>query len=161
MAALNRAAVIGAAICVLVMLASVLGDVARRALGIAPSLWGFDLARYMLTWAFFLGLGPALASGHHVAVDVFDRMWPAPVRRVMPAIAALLALAFALLLLWFVWRLTARTFASDPLAPTVIAVKLKWIQAIGPLGCALFALNAAWLALRALRGEAAAPAGEH
>lgn len=161
MAALNRAAVAAASLAVVLMLLAVLQDVARRALGISPSLWGLDLARYMLTWAFFLGLGPALASGHHVAVDIFDRLWPAPLRRVMPLLAALLTLAFAALLLWFVWRLVGRTFASDPLAPTVIPVPLKWIQAVGPVGCVLFALNAAWLALRALRGEATAPAGEH
>jgi TRAP-type C4-dicarboxylate transport system permease small subunit len=161
MGALNRASVAAAALAVVLMLGTVLQDVVRRAIGVSPSLWGLDLARYMLTWAFFLGLGPALASGHHVAVDIFDRLWPGPLRRAMPFVAALMTLAFAVLLLWFVWRLVGRTFASDPLAPTVIPVPLKWIQVVGPIGCVVFALNALWLAMRALRGQAATPAGEH
>lgn len=159
MEALNRAFVAAAALAVLVMLFAVLQDVVRRLLGISPSLWGLDLARYMLTWAFFLGLGPALASGHHVAVDLFERAWPEPLRRAMPVVAALMTMAFAVLLLWFVWRLTGRTFASDPLAPTVVPVRLKWIQVVGPVGCVVFALNAAWLALRCLRGERRAAGG--
>ncbi|MFN6953439.1 MAG: TRAP transporter small permease [Acetobacteraceae bacterium] len=156
--AANTAAVALAAVAVAVMLAAVLQDVARRAVGVAPSLWGLDLARYMLTYAFFLGLGPALASGHHVAVDLFAKLWPAPLRRAMPAVAALLTLGFALVLLWFVWRLAARTLASEALAPTVVPVPLFWIQAVGPVGAALFAVNAAWLAVRAFAERPAAHA---
>lgn len=156
--AANAAAVALAALAVAVMLAAVLQDVARRAVGIAPSLWGLDLARYMLTYAFFLGLGPALASGHHVAADLFEKLWPPALRRLMPAIAALLTLAFALVLLWFVWRLAGRTLASEALAPTVVPVPLFWIQAVGPVGAVLFAANAAWLALRAFTEPTAARA---
>jgi TRAP-type C4-dicarboxylate transport system permease small subunit len=150
--AVNRTAVALAALAVTVMLAAVVQDVARRAAGLPPSLWGLDLARYMLTYAFFLSLGPALASGHHVSVDLFSRLWPPPLRRVMPTVAALLTLAFALVLLWFVWRLAARTLTSEALAPTITPVPLFWIQAVGPAGALLFAVNAAWLALRALMG---------
>jgi len=148
--AANTAAVAVAALAVAVMLAAVLQYILRRAVGVAPSLWGLDLARYMLTYAFFLGLGPALASGHHVAVDLFESLWPEALRRRMPAIAAVLTLAFALVLLWFVWRLAARTLASEALAPTVVPVPLFWIQAVGPVGTVLFAINAAWLAVRSL-----------
>ena len=156
----NTAAVVLAALAVAVMLAAVLQDVLRRAVGIAPSLWGLDLARYMLTYAFFLSLGPALASGHHVAVDLFEKLWPAPLRRAVPAVAALLTLAFALVLLWFVWRLAARTLASEALAPTVVPVPLFWIQAVGPVGAILFAVNAAWLAVESLAGKPR-PEGTH
>lgn len=159
--ALNRAAIAAASLAVVLMLLAVLQDVVRRAVGVSPSLWGLDLARYMLTWAFFLGLGPALASGHHVAVDIFDRLWPGPLRRAMPILAALLTLAFSALLLWFVWRMVGRTFATNPLAPTVMPLPLFWVQVVGPIGCVVFVLNAAWLALRALRGDIPAPAGEH
>jgi C4-dicarboxylate transporter DctQ subunit len=148
--AANTAAVAVAGLAVAVMLAAVLQDILRRAIGVAPSLWGLDLARYMLTYAFFLGLGPALASGHHVAVDLFDSLWPKALRRWMPVLAAALTLAFALVLLWFVWRLAARTLASEALAPTVVPVPLFWIQAVGPVGTLLFAINAAWLMVRSL-----------
>lgn len=156
--AANTAAVALAALAVAVMLVAVVQDVARRAVGVAPSLWGLDLARYMLTYAFFLGLGPALASGHHVAVDLFEKLWPPALRRLMPAVAALLTLAFALVLLWFVWRLAARTLTSEALAPTVVPVPLFWIQAVGPVGAVLFAVNAGWLAVRAFTDPAAARA---
>jgi TRAP-type C4-dicarboxylate transport system permease small subunit len=156
--AANTAAVALAALAVAVMLVAVVQDVARRAVGVAPSLWGLDLARYMLTYAFFLGLGPALASGHHVAVDLFEKLWPPALRRLMPAVAALLTLAFALVLLWFVWRLAARTLTSEALAPTVVPVPLFCIQAVGPVGAVLFAVNAAWLALRAFTEPPAARA---
>ena len=161
MEALNRASIAAASLAVVLMLFAVLQDVARRAIGVSPSLWGLDLARYMLTWAFFLGLGPALASGHHVAVDIFDRLWPGPLRRIMPQLAALLTLAFTALLLWFVWRLVGRTFATNPLAPILMPVPLKWIQVVGPIGCVVFALNAVWLALGTLRGESLAAGEEH
>jgi TRAP-type C4-dicarboxylate transport system permease small subunit len=144
----NRAFVIGASILVLLIALAVFQDVLRRYLLGAPSLWAMDFSRYALFYVFFLGLAPALQSGHHVSVDLFDRLWPRFLGRMMPYIAALLCLAFGLLLTWFVWRLTARTFASNPLAQTIVPIRLKYIHMIAPVGCIQFVLTALMLMLR-------------
>ncbi|MGY6537143.1 MAG: TRAP transporter small permease [Pararhodobacter sp.] len=144
----NRAFVIAASILVLLIALAVFQDVLRRYLLGAPSLWAMDFARYALFYVFFLGLAPALQSGHHVSVDLFDRVWPRFLGRVMPYVAALMCLAFGLLLTWFVWRLTARTFASNPLAQTIVPIRLKYIHMIAPVGCIQFVLTALMLLLR-------------
>ena len=145
---INRAFVAVASVLILLIALAVVQDVVRRYAFGSPSLWAMDFAKYALFYVFFLGLAPALQSGHHVAVDLFDALWPRWLGRLMPWLAAAMCLAFACLLLWFVWRLTARTFASNPLAQTIVPVRLKYIHVVAPIGCIQFVLTALWLFLR-------------
>ena len=151
---INRAFVIAASALVVLIALAVVQDVVRRYLLGAPSLWAMDFARYALFYVFVLGLAPALQSGHHVAVDLFDGLWPRAVRALMPRLAMALVVVFGLILTWFVWRLTARTFASDPLAQTIIPIRLKYIHVIGPAGCIQFVLTALALLFRPAAKEA-------
>ena len=68
----NRLFVLVASVLVIgIMLVTVREVFVRYALN-QPSLWAMDGSRYALLYAFFLALGPALQSGHHVNVDLFD-----------------------------------------------------------------------------------------
>lgn len=146
--AVNRVFAALAAAFILILMLTVVQDVVRRTFFGAPSLWALDLARILLTQIFFLGIAPALQSGHHVAVDLFANLWPKALAAHLPRAAALLGVVFAGILLWFVWRSVARDFADDALAQTVLPIPQKWIVALAPLGCAQFLLTAAILALR-------------
>ena len=139
--AINRAFAAAASILALVILVVVLIDVTLRWVA-EPSVWAHDIARYTLLYLFFLALAPALQSGHHVAVDMFDRIVPAPLRPYQAHAAAVLTAAFGGVLLWQLTRLTSQAFADSRLAPATIPLPLRWIYVLGPVGAAQFALTA-------------------
>lgn len=139
--AINRAFAAAASVGTLVIVGLVLFAVASRAAGV-PILWPFDVAQFALAYVFFLGLAPALESGHHVVVELFDRAVPRPIRPYVLHIAALLTLVFGTVFLWQLWRSTSRAFDDNRLAVAAIAVPLKWIYVIGPIGTVQFILTA-------------------
>ena len=139
--AINRAFAAAASILALVILAVVLIDVTLRWVA-EPTVWAHDIARYTLLYLFFFALAPALESGHHVAVDMFDRIVPAPLRPYQAHAAAVLTAAFGGLLLWQLARLTSQAFADNRLAPATIPLPLRWIYVFGPIGAAQFVLTA-------------------
>jgi len=139
--AINRAFAAAASILVLAILVVVLIDVTLRFIA-EPTVWAHDIARYSLLYLFFLALAPALESGHHVAVDMFDRLLPARLRRYQAHSAAVLTAAFGALLLWQLARLTSQALADNRLAPATIPIPLRWIYVLGPVGAAQFVLTA-------------------
>jgi len=138
---INRVFVVLACALALLIVVVILYDVTLRALA-TPPVWAHDVARYSLLYLFFLSLGPALASGHHVVVDMFDRIVPKHFRAYQAHMAALLALTFGAVFLWQLLRMTGQAFADDRLAPAVIPIALKWVYAIGPVGAVHFIMVA-------------------
>jgi TRAP-type C4-dicarboxylate transport system permease small subunit len=132
----------------------VLYDVIMRALA-TPPVWAHDVTRYAFLYLFFFSLGPALASGHHVIVDMFDRIVPAPLRPLQNYAAALLAIVFGIVLFWELLRITEQTFADGRMAPAVVPIPLKWIFIAGPIGAAQFVFAAVIQLGRAFRADRA------
>ena len=146
---INRAFVVASSLGIVLITVLVLGSVAARTAG-APILWPYDIAQFALAYVFFLGLGPALESGHHVVVEMFDRAVPRFLRPYVPHIAAGLTIVFGAILLWQLWRATSRVFADNRLAIATIVVPLKWVYIVGPVGTVVFILSAVTIFGRAL-----------
>src|SRR5262245_65854755 len=79
--AVNRVFALAASLLVAVIVAVVVREVVLRYGFNTPSTWALDAARYLLLFTFFLALAPALDSGHHVHVDLFDPLFPPACRR--------------------------------------------------------------------------------
>ena len=107
----------------------------------APSTWALDVARYLLLFTFFLALAPALESGHHVHVDLFDPLVPLAWRRLQRISGHVLVVFFGALLCWYVLELTIDVFETDEFSFSVIPIKLKDIYWIGPVGTLQFLLT--------------------
>jgi TRAP-type C4-dicarboxylate transport system permease small subunit len=146
--AVNRVFAAVASALILTVALLVFWDVVARYAFDAPSLWISDFAKFGLTYIFFLGLAPALQSGHHVSVDLFDGLWPSLIRPLMPRIALAACIVFGCVLLWFVGLTALRTFERDPWAQTITPVRLKYIHVVGPVGAAQFVLTALALLVR-------------
>jgi TRAP-type C4-dicarboxylate transport system permease small subunit len=119
----------------------------------APTTWAMDGARFAVVYVFFLALGPALESGHHVVVDLFDRLLPLRLRPYQRVLGDLLTLIFAALLLWYLLQETRQVFASGETAFSVVAMPLKYIYWIGPVGALEFLLTALALLGRSWRSR--------
>jgi TRAP-type C4-dicarboxylate transport system permease small subunit len=112
-----------------------------RAFGI-PLILAHDFAQICFVYVVFLSFAPALQSGHHVTVELFEGFIPKRLRKYLNHVAAVACIVFGAILCWHLWQLTAKSFADDRLANAVIVVQLKWIQVIGPIGLLQFVLTA-------------------
>ena len=126
-------------------------DLVARNVFNSPTLWALDVSRFLLLFLFFLALAPALESGAHVSVDLLPLALGEKGRRFLSVLARLLVLVFGAFLMWQVLRTTFEAFVDNSLFPTVIALRLKHVYWIAPLGVAQFLLTAAALLAEDLR----------
>ena len=140
--AVNRAFVLVASVLVLAIVAAILREVVFRYAFNEPSIWALDGARFTLLFVFFLALAPALESGHHVHVDLFDPVIPALLRWSFKFAGFVLTLFFGAVLFWYVLDTTIEAFETDELSFSVVPVKLKYLYWIGPIGVLQFLLTA-------------------
>ena len=153
MQGVNRIFALVGVVLVAMLMVTILEDVVARYVLRSGFGWSVDFSRYMLTYLFFFGLAPALASGHHVAVDLFEGAVPRALRQWLPLVSSLLCIAFGAILFWFLTRATLRAYTTGALTPTMIAIPVWWVYAVGPLGALQFVLTALLHAIRAWRGE--------
>lgn len=93
--------------------------------------WAEEVARYMMVWLTFLGAGPVLRYGGHIAVDnLQDALPPAWARALRGLIAALLFAFFAFMLYA---GLVYMERAQYQMTPTT-QVPMSWVYAAMPLG---------------------------
>jgi TRAP-type C4-dicarboxylate transport system permease small subunit len=156
---INRVFAFAACVIVLAIVALIIREVIFRYALNAPSVWAMDGSSFALVFVFFLALGPALESGHHVHVDLFDPLVPARFHRHQKVAGHILTVAFGLVLFWYLLDTTIEAFQSNELTYSVIPVPLKYVYWIGPVGPLEFVLTAIVLLLRAWL-EPSAPAGE-
>jgi putative solute:sodium symporter small subunit len=116
----------------------------------APIAWVLDVTIFILAFVFFLAVAPALESGSHIEVDLFDPLIPRSMRKAQRLIGKALTLIFACVFLWFVVRYYAEIVEVDELSFTMITVPLKYVYWIGPVGAAQFLLTAIVLFIRFL-----------
>ena len=147
--AINRGFARVASALVLLVVAVVVLAIVGRQLGIVL-LWPGDVAQIAFVWLVFLSLGPALQSGHHVTVELFEPLVPRVLRRRLDIVAALACLVFGIVFLFQLWALTSRSIHDGRMAVMAIPVALKWVQIAGPVGLAQFCLTAALHLLTAI-----------
>jgi TRAP-type C4-dicarboxylate transport system permease small subunit len=138
----NRVFALIASVLVLAIVLVILREVLFRYAFNEPSIWALDSARFALLFVFFLAVAPALESGHHVHVDLFDPVIPPHLRWYFRLAGCLLTLFFGAVLFWYVLDTTIEAFETDELSFSVVPVKLKYLYWIGPIGMLQFLLTA-------------------
>ncbi|MCB1387772.1 MAG: TRAP transporter small permease [Rhodobacteraceae bacterium] len=130
-----------AAALVLVVVCVIVLAIVTREMGISL-LWANDVAQIAFVYLVFLSFGPALSSGHHVTVELFEPLVPRVVQRHLDVVAALACILFGAVFVVQLWALTSRSFADGRLAIMAVPVPLKWVQLAGPVGLVQFCLTA-------------------
>jgi TRAP-type C4-dicarboxylate transport system permease small subunit len=144
----NRA--FAAIACMLVLVITVLIVVAvfYRYVLQDPIAWVLDITIFLLVFVFFLAVAPALESGSHIEVDLFDPLVRPSARKAQQMIGKALTLIFAVIFFWFVLAYYREIVETDELSFTMITVPLKYVYWIGPIGAFQFLLTAAVLLIR-------------
>jgi len=120
----------------------ILQDVVRRYVLNDPSTWVLDICSFMLVYAFFLAMAPTLEAGGHVSVDLFNQMLPRRLQGGIFIVGGFLTLFFGVVLFTMLLGETMEAFTDDNIFPaSTIAMKMKYIWIIGPVGSAQFILT--------------------
>ncbi|MFT3953976.1 MAG: TRAP transporter small permease [Piscinibacter sp.] len=117
-----------------VVAALVIVNVLTRYLAAHSFPWVEEATRYMMIWATFLGAGPALRVGGHIAVESLPQALPAPAAR---ALRVLLVAVMAVTLVLLTWLgIDYVEFAWEQESP-VLGWSLGKVYLAIPLGAAL------------------------
>ena len=123
----------------------VFANVALRYLTDASIVWSEEVARYLMIWLTFLGIGPVLRLGGHIAVDSLQAALPRQPALLLRAMVLGLMAAFCVVVVWYGIDLVRRTwFQTTP----VTGIPFSVVSAAVPAGFAL----ALWHLLAVARG---------
>jgi TRAP-type C4-dicarboxylate transport system permease small subunit len=144
----NRLFAAAACLLVLVIMTVILIQIVYRYLLDDPVAWVLDITIFLLVFVFFLAVAPALQSGSHIEVDMFDSLIPQRHHKAVRLIGKLLTVAFGAIFLWYVAAFYYDIVEVDEISFTMLIVQLKYLYWIGPLGAAQFLLTAIVLLIR-------------
>lgn len=100
--------------------------------------WAEEVARHMMIWLTFLGAGPVLRYGGHLAVENLQDALPRPVAQALRALIALLLLGFfAFLVYWGLLYMERTQFQST----AATQIPFSYIYAAMPVGGVILILN--------------------
>ncbi len=117
-----------------VMAALVIANVISRYVFSHSFPWVEEATRYMMIWAAFLGAGPALRVGGHIAVDTLVQALPAAGARALRAVLVLIMAATLAVLVWL--GIDYVGFAWEQESP-VLSWSLGKVYLAIPVGAAL------------------------
>ena len=100
--------------------------------------WAEEVARHMMIWLTFLGAGPVLRYGGHLAVENLQDSLPRAAAIALRAVIALLLLAFFVFMIWYGLLYLERTQYQSTAATQI---SFAYIYAAMPVGGALLILH--------------------
>jgi TRAP-type C4-dicarboxylate transport system permease small subunit len=131
-----------ACLLVMVIMTAIVVQIVYRFLLDDPIAWVLDITIFLLVFVFFLAVAPALQSGAHIEVDMFDSMIAERYRKPVRLIGKILTVIFAAIFLWYVAAFYYDIVEVDEISFTMLIVQLKYLYWIGPLGALQFLLTA-------------------
>jgi TRAP-type C4-dicarboxylate transport system permease small subunit len=102
--------------------------------------WAEEVARYLMVWLTFLGAGPVLRYGGHIAVENLQDSLPVFWARAVRTFIAVLLTGFFGFIIWYGFVYVDR--AQYQMTPTT-QISMAWVYAAMPVGGIL--LLAHWL----------------
>ncbi len=115
-------------------------NVAMRYLTSNSLEWAEEVSRHMMIWLTFLGAGPVLRYGGHIAVENLQDALPARGGIAVRAIVAALLFAFFGFMVWYGWLYMGRTMFQ---LTAVTQIPFAYIYSAMPIGGMLLIVH--WL----------------
>ncbi len=108
------------------------------------SVWSQELEWHLLAPLVLVGMTYALQKGEHVRVDVLYAKYPPRAQAAVDVLSALLAVAFALLVVRYSLPYVQQSYAIGEISSDPGGLPYRWaLKALIPIGFVLFALQAA------------------
>ena len=100
--------------------------------------WAEEVSRHMMIWLTFLGAGPVLRYGGHIAVVNLQDAFPRVVAIAIRLFVAVLLFTFAGFMVWYGWLYMGRTMFQ---LTAVTQIPFAYIYAAMPVGGVLLILH--------------------
>jgi C4-dicarboxylate transporter, DctQ subunit len=142
LSAINRGATWVSGALLIAILAMILYEVGARYLFGHAATWAFDLTSYGLLFVVFLAAGRTLEHEGHVRIDFFIGYLGEKNKRRAAIWAHALSVLFLAILLWATARETLQVIASGTTSPSMLALPLRYVYWIMPVGTALLLITA-------------------
>ncbi|MES2941811.1 MAG: TRAP transporter small permease [Pseudomonadota bacterium] len=113
-------------------------NVALRYLTSQSLEWAEEVSRHMMIWLTFLGAGPVLRYGGHIAVENLQDSLPRPFAIAIRAVVAALLFAFFGFMIWYGWLYMGRTMFQ---LTAVTQIPFAYIYAAMPVGGVLLIIH--------------------
>lgn len=110
--------------------------------------WAEEVARYLMVWLTFLGAGPVLRYGGHIAVENLQDSLPTPAARALRWLIAAMLFGFFGFMVWYGALYVER--AQFQMTPTT-QISMAWVYAAMPVGGLLLAVHWALILRRYVR----------
>jgi TRAP-type C4-dicarboxylate transport system permease small subunit len=149
----NGAATVLAALAILAMAGITAAEVTARSFFDISFEVADEIGGYLLVAAVFLGLGPALAGGAMLRVEMIEQHLPGRIRRVLDVLFHLVALAVSGVMLWWIWLHIGSTWRRGTVSATWLETPLWLPQAAMPIGMVLLIATLLVALVRRRRGE--------
>ncbi|PUE30608.1 TRAP transporter small permease [Limnohabitans sp. Jir72] len=102
--------------------------------------WAEEVARHMMIWLTFIGCGPVLRYGGHIAIDNLQDSMPTKAAQMLRVLIAVLVTAFCIFSIWFGIQYMDRT--QYQITPAT-QISIAWIYLALPLGMGMTLIH--WL----------------
>ena len=113
-------------------------NVALRYLTNQSIEWAEEVSRHMMIWLTFLGAGPVLRYGGHIAIENLQDALPRSLAVAIRAFVALLLFAFFGFMVWYGWLYMGRTMFQLTAATQI---PFAYIYAAMPVGGVLLIVH--------------------
>lgn len=100
--------------------------------------WAEEVSRHMMIWLTFLGAGPVLRYGGHIAVENLQDAAPRALAIAMRLVIALLLFAFFAFMIWYGWLYMNRAMFQ---LTAVTQIPFGYIYAAMPVGGVLLVVH--------------------
>lgn len=100
--------------------------------------WAEEVSRHMMIWLTFLGAGPVLRYGGHIAVENLQDALPRAGGIALRAVVAALLFAFFGFMVWYGWLYMERTMFQ---LTAVTQIPFAYIYAAMPIGGVLLLVH--------------------
>ncbi|QIL73171.1 TRAP transporter small permease [Diaphorobacter sp. HDW4B] len=100
--------------------------------------WAEEVSRHMMIWLTFLGAGPVLRYGGHIAVENLQDALPRKAAIALRIVVALLLFAFFGFMVWYGWLYMQRTMFQ---LTAVTQIPFAYIYSAMPIGGVLLVVH--------------------
>ena len=115
-------------------------NVALRYLTNQSIEWAEEVSRHLMIWLTFLGAGPVLRYGGHIAVENLQDALPKALAQAMRAVIAVLLFSFFAFMIWYGWLYMNRAMFQ---LTAVTQIPFGYVYAAMPVGGVLLVVH--WL----------------
>ena len=116
----------------------IFANVLMRYLTRESIVWAEEVARHLMIWMTFIGAGPVLRAGGHIAIENLQDNLPRPMAILLRVVVALLLYAFFIFMIWYGIEYMERTQYQLTAATQI---SFAWVYAAMPIGGVLLIIH--------------------